>query len=171
MTVFFFFIFVFSLCLFCLPRQSWWKFSACHSVRDAMRNRTKLPWNLYYFKSNWYDFRNSQRAYLSFLCSSRNSKLFITSEWIWIWRKPTVHLPYFIHRVRQNCQTNHFTFPDERFLFSFFKFLNLKNRWCDEVTWLLSTNFMKDRQGECVGKVLHPYRVWKAHKQWLLENT
>ena len=25
-----------------------------------MRNKTKLPWNLYYFKSNWYDLRNSQ---------------------------------------------------------------------------------------------------------------
>ena len=29
-------------------------------MRDAMRNKTKLPWNLYYFKSNWYDLRNSQ---------------------------------------------------------------------------------------------------------------
>ena len=62
---YFFFIFVFSLCLFCLPRQSWWKFIACHPVRDAMRNKTKLPWNLYYFKSNWYDLRNSQRSHSS----------------------------------------------------------------------------------------------------------
>ena len=23
-----------------------------------MRNKAKLPWNLYYFKSNWYDLRN-----------------------------------------------------------------------------------------------------------------
>ena len=30
--------------------------------------------------------------------------------------------------VRQNCQTNHFPFLHERFLVSFFKFLNLKYR-------------------------------------------
>ena len=108
---------------------------------------------------------------ISCLGSSRNSKLFITSQWIWIEKIPTVHLPYFIHRVRQNGQTNHFTFLDERFLVSFFKFFNLKNRWCDEVSWLLSTNFMKDPQGKCVGKILHPYRVRKVLKQRLLENT
>ena len=73
---------------------------------------------------------------LSFLGLSRSSKLFIISQRIWIEKNPTVHLPYFIHRVRQNCQTNHFPFLDERFFVSFFKFLNLKNRWCDEVPWL-----------------------------------
>ena len=34
---------------------------------------------------------------------------------------PTVHLHSFIHRVRQNCQTNHFPFLREGFLVSFFK--------------------------------------------------
>ena len=43
--------------------KAWWKFSACHPVRDAMRDKTKLPWNLYYFKSNWYDLLNSQRPH------------------------------------------------------------------------------------------------------------
>ena len=66
MTVLFFFFSSLSslFVCFCLPRQSWWKFSACHPVRDAMRNKTKLPWNLYYFKSNWYDLRNSQMPHL-----------------------------------------------------------------------------------------------------------
>ena len=108
---------------------------------------------------------------LSFLGSSRNSKLLITSQWIWIEKNPTVHLHYFIHRVRRNCQTNHFPFLLERFLVSFFKILNLKNRWFDDVTWLLSTNFMKDRQGECLGKISHPYRVWKVYKHRFSENT
>ena len=36
---------------------------------------------------------------LSFLGSLRNSKLLITSQWIWIETNPTVHLHYFIHRV------------------------------------------------------------------------
>ena len=71
---YFFFIFVFSRCLFCLPRQSWWKFSACHPVRDAMRNKTKLPWNLYYFKSNWYDLRNSQRPHLKIWARKREGE-------------------------------------------------------------------------------------------------
>ena len=95
----------------------------------------------------------------------RKLRLLITSQWISIEKKPTVHLHYFIHRVRQNCQTNHFPFLDECFLVSFFNFLNLKNRCCDDVTWLLSTNFMKDRQRECLGKILRLYRVWKVCKQ------
>ena len=68
--------------------------------------------------------------------------------------------------------------PDQSFSISrwpfsrqFFKFLNLKNRCCDKVTWLLSTNFLKDRQGECLGKILRLYGVWKLYKQMLLENT
>ena len=47
-------------------------------------------------------------------------RLLITSQWIWIEKNLTVHLHYFIHRVRQNCQTNHFPFLRERFLVSFF---------------------------------------------------
>ena len=108
---------------------------------------------------------------LNFLGSTRKSKLLITSQWIWIEKNPTVHLPYFIHRVRQNCQTNHFPVLRERFLVSFFKILNLKNRWFDDVTWLLSLNFMKDHQGECLGKISHPYRVWKVYTQSFSENT
>ena len=98
-------------------------------------------------------------------------RLLITSQWIWTEKNPTVHLHYFIHRVRQNCQNSHFPFLCERFLVSFFKFLNLKNRWCDEVTWLLSTIFMKDHRGECFGKVSHPYSEWKVYKQRFSENT
>ena len=49
-------------------------------------------------------------------------------------KKSLVHLPYFIHRVRQNCQTNHFPFLDECFLVSFFKLLYLKNRGSDDIT-------------------------------------
>ena len=30
---------------------------------------------------------------------------------------------------------------------------------------------MKDRQGECLGKISHPYRVWKAYKHKFSENT
>ena len=101
----------------------------------------------------------------------RTVRLLITSQWIWIEKNTTVHLHYFIHRVRQNCQTSHFPFLHERFLVSFFKYLNLKNHWCDDVTWLLSTNFMRDRQGECLGKISHPYRVWKVYKQKFSENT
>ena len=101
----------------------------------------------------------------------RKLRLLITSQWIWIEKNPTVHLHYFIHRVRQNCQTNHFPILRERFLVSFFKILNLKNRWFDDVTWLLSTNFMKNRQGECLGKISHPYRVWKVYKHRFSENT
>ena len=108
---------------------------------------------------------------LSFLGSPWNSKLFITSQWIWIEKNPTVHLHYFIHRVRQNCQTNNSPILHERFLVSFFKTLNLKNRWFDGATWLLSTNFMKDRQRECLGKISHPYRVWKVYKHRFSENT
>ena len=29
---------------------------------------------------------------------------------------------------------------------------------------------MKDRQGECLGKILRLYRVWKLYKQRLLEK-
>ena len=101
----------------------------------------------------------------------RKLRLLITSQWIWIKKNPTVHLHYFIHRVRQNCQTNHFPILRQRFLVSFFKILNLKNRWFDDVTWLLSTNFMKDRQGECLGKISHPHRVWKVSKHRFSENT
>ena len=45
----------------------------------------------------------------------RKLRLLITSKWIWMGKNPTVHLHYFIHRVRQNCacQTNHFTFLRE----------------------------------------------------------
>ena len=32
-------------------------------------------------------------------------------------------------------------------------------------------NFMKDRQGECLGKISHPYRVWKVYKHRFSENT
>ena len=32
-------------------------------------------------------------------------------------------------------------------------------------------NFMKDRQGECLGKILHLDRVWKVYKQRFLEHT
>ena len=70
---------------------------------------------------------------------------FITSEWIWIWKKPTVHLPYFIHRVRQNCQTNHFTFPDERFLSVFSNFWIWKtvdemksHDFCQRISWKIT---------------------------------
>ena len=108
---------------------------------------------------------------LSFFGSSRNSKLFVTSQGIWIEKNPTVHLHYFIHRVKQNCQNNLFPFLRECFLVRFFKFLNLKNRWCDDVTWFLSTIFMKDHREECFGKTSHPYRVWKVYKQRFLENT
>ena len=101
----------------------------------------------------------------------RKLRLLITSQWIWIEKNLTAHLHYFIHRVRQNCQTNHFPILHERFLVSFFNILNLKNRWFDDVTWLLSTNFMKDRQGECLGKISHPYRVWKVYKHRFSENT
>ena len=101
----------------------------------------------------------------------RKLRLLITSKWIWIEKHPTVHLPYFIDRVRQNCQTNHFPFLRERFLVSFFQNFEFENRWFDDVTWLLSTNFMKDRQGECLGKISHPYRVWKVYKHRFSENT
>ena len=30
---------------------------------------------------------------------------------------------------------------------------------------------MKDHQGECFGKISHPYRVWKVYKQRFSENT
>ena len=30
---------------------------------------------------------------------------------------------------------------------------------------------MKDRQGECLGKISHPYRVWKVYKHRFSENT
>ena len=108
---------------------------------------------------------------LGFLVSLRNSKLLITHQWIWIEKNSTVHLHYFINRVRQNCQTNHFPILRERFLVSFFKILNLKNRWFDDVTLLLSMNFMKDRQGECLGKISHPYRVSKVYKHRFSQNT
>ena len=101
----------------------------------------------------------------------RKLRLLITSQWIWIEKNPTVHLHYFIHTVRQNCQNNHFLLLLERFLISFFKILNLKNLWYDGVTWLLSTNFMKDRQGECFGKISNPYRVWKVYKHMFSENS
>ena len=52
----------------------------------------------------------------------RKLRLLITSQWIWIEKNPTVHLHYFIHRVRQNCQANHFPIIRERFLVSFSKF-------------------------------------------------
>ena len=118
------------------------------------------------FSENWEVMSN-----LRFLSSSRNSKLLITSQWIGIEKNPTVQLHYFIHRVRQNCQTNHFPILRQRFLVSFFKILNFKNRWFDDVTWLLSTNFMKDRQGECLGKISQPYRVWQVSKHRFSENT
>ena len=96
-------------------------------------------------------------AILSFATEPRKLRLLITSEWIWIEKNPTVHLHYFIHRVRQNCQTNHFPFLRERFLVSFFQNFEFQNRcFFDDVTWLLSTNFMKDRQVECLGKISHP---------------
>ena len=101
----------------------------------------------------------------------RISKLLITPQWIWIEKNPTVNLHYFIHRLRQNCQINHFPILRERFLVSFFKILNLENRWFDDVTWLPSTNFLKDRQGESLGKISHPYRVWKVYKHRFSENT
>ena len=98
-------------------------------------------------------------------------RLLITSQWIWIERNPTVHLHYFIHRVRQNGRTSHFPFLWECFLFSFFKFLNLKNRWCDEVTWLLSTIIMKDHRGECFGKISHPYTEWKVFRKYRIGQS
>ena len=54
----------------------------------------------------------------------------------------------------------YFLFLHERFLISFFKFLNVKNGWCDDVTRLLSTIFMTSQQGGCLGKISHSYRVW-----------
>ena len=30
---------------------------------------------------------------------------------------------------------------------------------------------MKDRQGECLGKISNPYRVWKVYKHRFSENT
>ena len=53
-------------------------------------------------------------------------KLLITSQWIWIEKNPTVHLHYFIHRIRQNSQTNHFPFLHETFLVSFFQILEFE---------------------------------------------
>ena len=43
------------------------------------------------------------------------------------------------------------------FLSVLIRFFKLKNRWCDEFTWLRSTIFMKNHRGEWFGKVSHPY--------------
>ena len=77
----------------------------------------------------------TRKVNLNFVGSSRNSNLFITSRWIWIEKNP-------LYIFLNSSIENHFPFLDECVL-SFFTF------WCDEVTWILSTNFMKDRQGEC----------------------
>ena len=80
-------------------------------------NNEDVRWGFFSIQIHWEVMSN-----LSFLGSSRNSNLFITSEWIWIWKKPTVHLPYFIHRVRQNCQTNHLHFQMNVFFSVFSNF-------------------------------------------------
>ena len=59
--------------------------------------------------------------------------------------KPHLHLllHYFIHRVRQNCQANHFPILRERFLVSFFsKFwiwktvdLMMSHNFCQRIPW------------------------------------
>ena len=57
----------------------------------------------------------------------------------------TLHLHYFIHRVRQNCQTNHFPFQRERFLVSFSKFwiwktvdLMMSHDFCQRISWKIA---------------------------------
>ena len=95
------------------------------------------------------------------------------------------NFPMDLNRENPHCTSSLFhpksktKLPDQSFsnltwTFScqfFFKILHLKNHWLDDVTWLLWTNFMKDRRGECMGKISHPYRVWKVSKQRFSENT
>ena len=59
--------------------------------------------------------------------------------------KPHVHLHDFIHRVRQNCQTNHFQILHERFLVSFSKFwiwktvdLMMSHDFCQRISWKIA---------------------------------
>ena len=86
----------------------------------------------------------------------------------WSRKNCTVHLHYFSKRIRQNCQNSHFPFL---LPVSFFKFLNLENRWWDDITWLLSTILMKHHRGEYFGKISHPHRVWKVYTQRFSEIT
>ena len=54
-----------------------------------------------------------------------------------------VHLPYSIHRRRQNLKCHSYV---NNFLSVFF--LHLKNRWCGVVTWLLTTKIAKGKFGQ-----------------------
>ena len=120
-------------------------------------NNEDVRWDFFFLFNPLGSYEQSK-----FFDSSRSSKLFITSQWIGVEKKCTVRLHYFIKRIRQNCQNSHFPFL---LLVSFCKFLNLKNRWCDDITWLLSTILMKHHRGEYFGKISHPHRVWKVYKQ------
>ena len=129
-------------------------------------NNEDVRWDFFSIQIYWEVMNNFESC-----DKPKKLRLLITSQWIGIEKNPTVHLHYVIHRARQNYQTSDFPFQCERFLVSVFTFLNLKNCWCDDVTWLLSTIFMKDHRRECFGKISHPYRVWKVYKQRCSENT
>ena len=86
-------------------------------------------------------------------------RLLRTSLWNWIERNPTRSSSLFHLQKKRKWPVKSFTidFYVNVFLSVLIRFFNLKNRWCDEFTWLLSTIFMKDHRGECFGKVSHPY--------------
>ena len=71
-------------------------------------------------------------------------------------KNPTIHLHYFIHRKRQMCQSYHFPFLRESFFCQSFPWHFWMWKTVDVMTtWLLSMTFMKDSQGERLGKISH----------------
>ena len=88
-------------------------------------------------------------------------------------KNPTVHLHYFIHRVRQNCQTNHFPFLRGRFLASFSIFWIWKtvhvmasHDFCQRFSWKITKgnvlgNFhIPTGCGRCINKGFQKIPNW-----------
>ena len=92
-------------------------------------NKENVRWDFFSIQIHWEVITNFE-----FCDEPRKLRLLISSQWIWIEKNPTVHFPYFIHRVRQNCQTNHFLFLDECFLVSFFKEFEKPLMWWSHMT-------------------------------------
>ena len=68
----------------------------------------------------------------------------LTSQRIWIEKNPTVHLPYFIHRVRQTCRTNHFPFLDKGFLLLALPQHQHTSFLCPDVSDRIALSFFKE---------------------------
>ena len=142
---------------------------------------------LYEWKNEdvWWDFFhwNPLGSYEQF-CLSGKLRLFITSQWIWTEKNPTVHLHYFIHRVRQNCQNSHFPFLCEHFLVSFSKFWIWKTvDWmrphdvCRRFSWKLTEGNVLGKfhiptgSLRCINKGFRKYQISQIENLKKLNST